>query len=204
MRRSKIKHFKAKLAGLCLERHLPPTSAAAEVIESVPSVCLCICLSALSRLNRWTHKNYFWYGDVPQQYLGQERLWRSWVKGQGHQIKQSDFWPSKTHFVGFLLHHTKLWPIVHLMTSNDVTAWHHDDTAWLKVTVVGKRRLKCRASTVHWQCVNDGAFFGNKLTSGDNTTILWQGLSAKRTENYGTPEVAPKPPVFFFFGGGGV
>ncbi len=41
---------------------LPPASAV-EVIESEPFVCVSVCLSALSRLNRLTYDLDFWHGS---------------------------------------------------------------------------------------------------------------------------------------------
>ena len=53
-----------------IEYYLPPASAF-EVIESVPSVCLCVRLSSLSRLNRLMYGQEILHVGQPGPYLGQ-------------------------------------------------------------------------------------------------------------------------------------
>ncbi len=54
-----------------------PPALAVEGIKSVPSVCVSVCLSALSCVNRWTYGLKIWMTDVPWYYLGWVRMSRS-------------------------------------------------------------------------------------------------------------------------------
>ncbi len=65
--------------------HVPPAPAA-EVIESVPSVCVSVRLSALSQLNRLTYGQEIWHVGRPGPYLGQ-----LWGQVKGHQMRKCDF-----------------------------------------------------------------------------------------------------------------
>ena len=60
--------------------YLPP-ALAVEVIESEPcvcaSVCLSVCLCALSQVNRLAYGQGILHGDLPGPYLGQLRWARS-------------------------------------------------------------------------------------------------------------------------------
>ncbi len=69
---------------------LPPPSAV-EVIESVPSVCLCVsvcvCNSTFSQLNRLTFGQEILHVVQAGSYLSQVRRSMSQIKDQCHQMR---------------------------------------------------------------------------------------------------------------------
>ncbi len=74
---------------LCSFLH-PASAKGVLVLASSFCLSVCVCVSvSLSRLNGQTYILAFWHVGQVERYLGQVWRSRSWVKGQGHQVKNS-------------------------------------------------------------------------------------------------------------------
>ena len=147
---------------------LPPASAV-EVIKTVPSVCVCVCLSVCLFVSALTAEPF----DIGSRNLAQGlTVMISWtssmvkVKGQGHQVKKRDFldfviWVSRCQ--------TQAYGVTKDSIIYGVTSWHHmtslHDVTW--------RHRMMTQPTGRGRCSNTSVFLWINLirhTSKSSTT----------------------------------